>query len=67
MTKRTGRPSLDPRDVTVEMALSLPARQYDALTTRARAERVSVPELIRRMITPNRLFLGKVPSRDSSR
>jgi len=65
MMKRTGRPSLDP-DGSVEMCLTLPAKRYDELHAQARAERVSVPELVRRALTPNRLFLGKVPFRDSS-
>jgi hypothetical protein len=67
MTKRTGRPPLDATDPTVEMCLSLPSKRYDELYRQARAERVSVPELVRRTLTPNRLFLGKVPARDPSR
>jgi len=48
--KRPGRPSLDPRDPSVRVNLSLPGKGYDDLYTKARVERVSVPELIRRHI-----------------
>ena len=67
MNKRTGRPPLDATDDTVEMCLSLPAKRYDALYAQARAQRVSVPELVRRMLPADRVFLGKVPPRDSDR
>ena len=46
--KPRGRPSIDPAARAVEVCLTLPAKYYDAVYTRARAERVSVPELLRR-------------------
>jgi len=48
MEKRPGRPRLDDDDDSVPVHLTLTARQYDAVYERARRERVSVPEIIRR-------------------
>jgi hypothetical protein len=58
--RRTGRPPLDPNDPSVEMTLSLPSKQYDRLYALARSQRVTVPELVRRVITW-RLKGGKAP------
>jgi hypothetical protein len=42
------------------MTLSLPSKQYDRLYALARSQRVTVPELVRRVITW-RLRAGKAP------
>src|SRR4029077_20124453 len=52
--KRAGRPPLDTTDFTVEMCVSLPSKRYDDLYRRGRAERVTVPELVRRMLEISR-------------
>lgn len=48
--KRThpGRPRVDENDTTVEVGVSLPAKQFDAYAKRALREDVTVPEIIRR-------------------
>jgi hypothetical protein len=49
--RRRGRPPLDavdPRSVNVHVRL--PTRQYDAVCRRASAQRVTVPELLRRAV-----------------
>ena len=56
--RRTGRPPLDPHDPTVELCISLPSKRYDDLYRRAGMARVTVPELVRR------LLLGKLPAGD---
>lgn len=48
MQKPPGRPPLDSSDDSVPVCLTLTARQYDELDARAKRERVSVPEVIRR-------------------
>jgi hypothetical protein len=61
MKPRPGRPPLDPADPSVAMCLRLPAKRYDDLYARARTERVSVPELIRRIL------IAKIPTREPRR
>lgn len=56
--RRTGRPPLDPLDPAVEFCMRLPSKHYDDLWARAKVARVSVPELVRR------LLIGKVPDGD---
>jgi hypothetical protein len=51
MIRRPGRPPLDEADPSVEMCLTIPSKRYDDLYARARAERVTVPEVIRRVLT----------------
>lgn len=47
--RRRGRPPLDDADPTsVHVHVRLPTRQYDVLQARATAQRVTVPELLRR-------------------
>lgn len=48
--KRThpGRPPVDDHDASIEVGVTLPARQFDAYAKRALREDVSVPEIIRR-------------------
>jgi hypothetical protein len=60
-TRRRGRPPLDPSDRSVELCLTLPGRRYDELYSRARVARLSVPELIRRSLNPDK------KNRESSR
>jgi hypothetical protein len=47
---RGGRPRIDPGDDSVPVHVVLPARQYDAAYRRAQADRISVPEVIRRAL-----------------
>jgi hypothetical protein len=51
--KRThpGRPPLDDEDASVEVGVTLPAKQFDAYARRALREDVSVPEIIRRELS----------------
>jgi hypothetical protein len=48
--RRIGRPPLDDHDPSVTVCVSVPSRAYDALYQRARDQRVSVPDLIRRSL-----------------
>lgn len=49
--RRRGRPPLDAADpITVPIHVRVPSRQYDALYARAIAQRVTIPELIRRAV-----------------
>jgi hypothetical protein len=43
-----GRPPLDRRDKSVPITVKVPSRHYDILYSKARQQRVSVPELLRR-------------------
>jgi hypothetical protein len=55
MADKRGRPPLDPDDQSVEVCVTLPSRKYDEIYERARRERVSVPEIIRRdLIQPEK-------------
>lgn len=54
--RRTGRPPLDAEDDSVQVCLTLPARQYDALYDQAQQDRVSVPEVIRRTLDPTKKY-----------
>jgi len=47
---RPGRPRVDPRDQSVTLCLTLPARQYDRACHDARRADVSVAEVIRRQL-----------------
>ena len=51
MTKRTGRPPLDPSDPSVKICVTVPSKRYDQLYQTAAGTRVTVPELIRRSLT----------------
>jgi hypothetical protein len=46
--KRPGRPPLDEHDQSVQVCVTLSAKKYDDLYQKARQERTSVPEIIRR-------------------
>jgi hypothetical protein len=50
MTKRRGRPPLDPDDPTVTLSLRLVSKQYDALYARAGHDRRALPDMIRRAL-----------------
>jgi len=45
-----GRPPLDDDDASVDVHVRMPSKQYDQAFDRARRERVSVPELLRRAL-----------------
>jgi len=49
--KPIGRPPLDPTDPSVCVGVSLPTKQFDALCAQAHRASVSLPEVIRRLIT----------------
>ena len=51
MSKRPGRPPLDPADPSVRVGVSLPTKQFDALCAQAQRDAISLPEVIRRLIT----------------
>jgi hypothetical protein len=51
-----GRPPLDDDDASVKVCLTLPGRQYDDMYERAQRERVSVPEVIRRSLDPEKKY-----------
>lgn len=48
--RKSGPKPLDPTDPSCELCLALPSKQFAALTARARAEQITVPEVIRRHI-----------------
>jgi hypothetical protein len=48
--RRPGRPPLDDNDESVGVHVRLPSREYDAVYEKARRERVTVPEVIRRAV-----------------
>jgi hypothetical protein len=48
--RRPGRPPLDPDDPSVPVHVKLPSKQYDLLYERARQERTTIPELVRRAL-----------------
>ena len=50
MTKRPGRPPLDPTDPSVCVGVSLPTKQFDVLDAQARHAAITVPAIIRRII-----------------
>jgi hypothetical protein len=47
---RPGRPPLDREHDSVQICVSVPDHQYDELYAKAREQRVSVPEVIRRTL-----------------
>jgi hypothetical protein len=49
--RRPGRPPLDPTDPSVHVGVTLPTKQFDALCAQAHRAAVSVPEVIRRLLT----------------
>lgn len=57
--KRTGRPPLDDDDDSVPVHLTLTSAVYDELHSRARRDRVSVPERVRRDLQVARAVIRK--------
>ena len=52
--RRGGRPPMDANDPhTVQVQVRIPTKQYDDLYRRASAERVTIPELVRRAVKRN--------------
>lgn len=45
-----GRPPIDPRDPSVDCHVSVPSKTYDRLYRVARANRITIPEAMRRLI-----------------
>lgn len=45
--RRRGRPSLDPRDRSVQLCLTIPAARYDAYARRALERGISVASIVR--------------------
>jgi hypothetical protein len=66
MTKRPGRPSIDPADSSVRLTLTLSARRYDAVFRTATAARQSVPEYLRAILSRELKNLNS-PVRDPGR
>ena len=60
MTKRPGRPPLDPDDPSVKFSLTLPSKRYDALCRRAAADRETIADVLRRALT-RELQVPKLP------
>lgn len=63
MSKRLGRPPLDPSDPTVKFSLCLPGKRYDALCRLAATERQTVSDVLRRAVT-RELRVPKLPTRN---
>jgi len=51
MSKRIGRPPLDPTDPSVRVAFRLTTKQYDQVYHRATASRLTVSEYLRAVVT----------------
>jgi hypothetical protein len=62
MTRRPGRPPLDPVDPSVKVSFSLPAKRYDALYRAATVNRTSISEFIRQSLRNKESKLGKFAS-----
>jgi hypothetical protein len=56
---RRGRPPLDRNDDSVVVSVAMPGRTYDVIYRRAQLERLTVPEVIRRVL--RRLTSGDDP------
>ena len=54
MPRQPGRLPLDPNDPSALVHLRLPGRQYDQLFAVAQRSRMTVPEVIRRLIARDR-------------
>ena len=66
MSKRPGRPPLDPNDPSVRVGTRVTGKTYDELYARAKDARVSISEFIRLQLrSPIRTL--KSPTRDPSR
>jgi hypothetical protein len=49
--RRVGRPPIDPDDESVKLSLTIPAKRYDELCSDARRHRMTLPDLVRRLLT----------------
>jgi hypothetical protein len=49
-TNKPGRPRVDRTDRSVPVSVVMPARLFDSMYHRAHVERVTVPEVIRRLL-----------------
>jgi hypothetical protein len=49
-----GRPPIDPADRSVQYSIKIPAKQFEDATTRARDERLTLADWIRRMLREGR-------------
>lgn len=54
--RRVGRPPIDPQDESVKLSVALPAKRYDELCAEARRDRLTLPDLLRRLLArqPNK-------------
>jgi len=48
MSRRPGRPALDPHDPTVKLTVSVTTKKYDELYARAHAARLTLSAFVRR-------------------
>jgi hypothetical protein len=62
VTRRRGRPALDPTQPSADVHLTLPAALYDEAYEAAERARVSLPELIRRAVRRTLDETGGTPS-----
>jgi len=49
--KRPGRPALDPSDPSVPVSFSLPSKQFAAASEKAKHDRMTVQDWIRRVVS----------------
>lgn len=52
MKRHRGRPRIDDTDESVQVTVTLPARDYDRMARQAIREQISLPAVIRRSCTP---------------
>jgi hypothetical protein len=57
MSKRPGRPRIDPAATSIRTSFRLPTPQYDDLCSRAKIARVSMSEYIRRHLPTSPKFV----------
>jgi len=50
MSRRPGRPPIDPNDPSITVTISLPTKHFDRYCAAARKQSVSLPEAIRRAL-----------------
>ena len=61
MSRRRGRPPLDPADPSVKVTISLPTTQFDKYCATARRQDLSLPEVIRRAMADKRTRKNRQP------
>jgi hypothetical protein len=57
MSRRNGRPPLDPNDPSVRVCVAVPSKRYAAMARTAAIGRVSVPELFRRALDRQQKYI----------